>query len=118
MNITLSYGEVEIKKAKAKLFFINFGKLIKLLGELDLGILTDQTVSDEDRGSKIITLLVEKVVLLTDNYDEAIECINNVLGGLITTEDLEVEDVIVMVKSIFDLYDFQNIMSLISSKKK
>lgn len=117
MTLNLSYGEVEINKVKGKEFFVNFGKLIILIGYLDIVTFFDKSISDEERGAKLINTLIEKVVTLTDSYDEAMICINNVLGGLIELDKLEIEDIILIVKSIFDLYDFKNIMSLISKKK-
>lgn len=117
MILNLSYGEVEINKVKGKEFFINFGKLLSLVGEIDLSSLSDTTIGEEQIGVKLINTLIQKIVTLTDSYDEAMSCINNVLGGLIELDKLEVEDVIIVVKSIFDLYDFQNIMSLVSKKK-
>lgn len=117
MILNLSYGEVEINKVKGKEFFINLGKLLSLIGELDLSFLADTTLSGEERGFKLINIIIHKITTLTDSYDQAMSFINNVLGGAVTIDELEVEDVIIVIKSIFDLYDVQNIIDLITKKK-
>lgn len=118
MNITLSYGEVEIKKAKAKVFFVNFGNLLKLLGELDLAQFRGKDLSEDEIGARAISLLLTKISALTDNYDEVVEILKNLLGGEVKVDDLEVEDILLMIRGVFGLYGAQEIISLVMAQDK